>query len=222
MDWRFWKNKKKSGIEKTLESLKEEVSQITRRFNMVEKYLQGFEHKTEVTNQHLQNNENMAQKILRLEYKFSQEILNKLNQFDKTIDYSERYIKTEKEKDCLIRERNFIIEKTILWLDDIDLIYNKLNKQNQEYWIELLQNWQKQIIKSLETLKIYEIDVMGRTFNHELAEAVSAKEKETDRDYLPYEVVDVLQRGFMLENGALLRKAKVITIEEKERKEGYE
>lgn len=222
MDWRFWKNKKKSEIEKTLESLKEEISQITRSFNMVEKYLQGFEHKIEVINQHLQNNENMAQKILRLEYKFSQEILNKLNQFDKTIDYSERHIKTEREKDCLIRERNFIIEKTILWLDDIDLIYNKLNKQNQEYWIELLQNWQKQIIKSLETLKIYEIDVMGRTFNHELAEAVSTREKETDRDYLPYEVVDMLQRGFMLENGTLLRKAKVITIEEKERKEGYE
>ncbi|HZK57205.1 MAG TPA: hypothetical protein VFD17_02750, partial [Clostridia bacterium] len=60
MDWRFWKNKKKSGIEKTLESLKEEVSQITRRFNMVEEYLQGFEQKIEVTNQHLQDNENMA------------------------------------------------------------------------------------------------------------------------------------------------------------------
>lgn len=33
---------------------------------------------------------------------------------------------------------------------------------------------------------------------------------------MPYEVIDVLQRGFMLEDGTLLRKAEVITIEEKE------
>lgn len=222
MGWRFWENKKRSETEKTLELLKGEIFQINKKSNAIEEHLQEFKHKTEVINQHLENNKNTIQKILRLEYKSSQEILNKLNQIDETMDYGKRYIKAEREKDYLIEERNFIIEKTIQWLDDIDLIYSRLNKQSQEYWVQLLQNWQKQIIKSLEMLKINEIDVIGKTFNHEFAEAINTKKKEVNKDYLPYEVIDVLQRGFMLENGTLLRKAKVITIEEKEWEEENE
>lgn len=222
MGWKFWRNRKRSETEKTLELLKEEIFQINRKFSIIEEHLQESKHKIEVINRDLENNKNAIQKILRLEYKSFREILNKLNQIHETVDYGERYIKIEKEKDCLVRERNFIIEKTIQWLDDIDLIYSGLNKQSREHWVQLLHNWQKQIIKTLGMLKIYEINIMGKTFNHELAEAVNTKEKEADRDYLPYEVIDVLQRGFMLENGTLLRKAKVITIEEKEREKDYE
>lgn len=222
MGWKFWRNGKRTETEGTLELLKEEISQISRKFAVIEEHLQEFKHKIEVIDRNSENNENAIQKILRLEYKSSREILNKLNQINETMDYGERYIKIEKEKDCLVRERNFIIEKTIQWLDDIDSVYSRLNKQSQEHWIQLLRNWQKQIIKTLEMLKIYEIDITGKTFNHELAEAVNTKEKEADRDYLPYEVIDVIQRGFMLANGTLLRKAKVITIEEKEREKDYE
>lgn len=222
MSWKFWKNKKKS--EKVV--LKEEVSEIIRKSNKIEESIHRFEDKLEVINQQLENNEASIQKSLRLEYKSSQEILMKLNQLNdginKTIEYSERYIDSEQEKDKLIKEKSFILQRTIQWLDDIDLICDKINGQDQKYWIQLLQRWQKQIIKSLEALKIYEIDIMGKTFNHEIAESISTKKKEGNKDYLAYEVVDVLQRGFILEDGALLRKAKVITIEEKEISGDYE
>ena len=39
---------------------------------------------------------------------------------------------------------------------------------------------------------------------------------------MPYEVVDVIERGFIFEDGTLLRKAKVITIEEENNKENEE
>ena len=225
MDWKFWRNSKKSRKDHELLLLKEEVSQLTRKSNTVGEDLHRFENKLDGINQQLENNENAIQKSLRLEYKSFQEIFKKLNQvnnkIDETIDYEERYAEFERIKNNLIKERNFILGKNIHWLDDIDLICDKMYEQDQEQWIQLLQSWQKQIIKSLEALRIYEIDIIGKTFNHELAESVSTKKKEVDKNYLPYEVVDVLQRGFILEDGTLLRKAKVITIEEEER-ENYE
>lgn len=226
MGWKFWENRKKSEKDQALVLLKEEVSQLTRRSNTVEDYLHKFENKLDGINQQLENNENVIQKLLRLEYKSSQEIIKKLNQvndkIDETMDYSERFIEVEREKSNLIKEKNFILENNIQWLDDIDLIYDKIYGQDQEHWIQLLEGWQKQIIKSLEILRIYEIDIIGKTFNHEVAESVSTKKKEVNKDYLPYEVVDVLQRGFILEDGTLLKKAKVITIEEEMRKGDYE
>mgnify|MGYP001001353922 CR=1 FL=1 len=225
MGWWFWRNKNKSAKEEIFESLEEKASEIVKKTSEVEGYLPRFDDKLEGINQQLENNESAIQKSMRLEYKSSQEILMKLNQLnekiDKTTDYSERYIEFEHEKDNLIKEKDFILQRIIQWLDDIDLICDKIDGQGHEYWIRLLEEWQKQIIKTLEILGVYEIDIMGKTFNHEIAESISTKKKGTDKDYLPYEVVDVLQRGFILEDGTLLRKAKVVTIEE-ERTENYE
>lgn len=225
MGWWFWRNKNKSKKEK-IASLEEKVSEISRKTNIVEEYLLKLEDKFESIYQLLENNEAVTQKSMRLEYKSSQEILMKLNQLNEGINKStncnERYIEIEREKDVLIREKNFILQKIILWLDDIDLICDKINGQGEEYWFQLLHEWQKQIINSLKVLKIYEIDVMGKTFNHEVAQSISTKKKETDKEYLPYEVVKVLQRGFFLEDGTILRKAKVVTIEEEERIENNE
>lgn len=217
MAWRFWKNNKKFEKEQSLILLKEEVSQIIRKANKAEDYLQSFEGKLVEIDGQLENNEDAIQKLLRLQYKSSQEILKKLNQVNETINYSERYIESEREKSKLIKEKNFIVERNIQWLDDIDLICDKIDEIEQEYWVQLLQSWQKQIIKSLETLRIYEIDVIGKTFNHKVAESISTVKKEDNKEYLYYEVVNVLQRGFIFEDGTLLRKAKVITIEEEER-----
>ena len=189
MGWKFWRNSKKSEKDQALVLLKEEVSQLTKKSNTVEEYLHRFENQLNGINQQLKNNENIIQKSLRLEYTSSQEILKNLNQVNdkigETIDYSERYLKFEREKSNLMKEKDFILGKNIQWLDDIDLIFHKIDGKDQEYWAELLQNWQKQIIKSLEILGIYEIDIIGKTFNHEVAESVSTKKKEIIKDYLP-------------------------------------
>ncbi|MCR6544233.1 nucleotide exchange factor GrpE [Dehalobacterium formicoaceticum] len=230
MGWRFWENKKKVDEEHTLVSLKEEISQIIRKSDKVEEDLKKIENKIdnklEGINHQLENNEEAIQKSLRLEYKSSQEILKKLNQVNEriteSIDYCEKYLEFEREKDSFFKERNFILERIIQWLDDIDLICEKIDGHEQEYWLQVLKSWQKQIVESLKMLSIYEIDILGKTFNHEVAESVGTKKREINKDYLPYEVVNVLQRGFILQDGTLLRKAKVITIEEKERTGAYE
>lgn len=201
MDWKFWRNDNKS--------------------NEVGESLHKLEDKLDELNQQLENNENIIKKSLRLDYKSSQEILKNLNQIndkiDDSVDYDKKYRELEIEKNNILGEKDFIIEKTIQWLDDIDLIYDKIYEQDHGQWIQLLESWQKQIIESLEILKIYEIPVIGKTFNYELAEAASTVKKEEDKSYLPYEVVDVLQRGFIFGDGTLFRKAKVITIEEGEK-----
>lgn len=226
MGWRFWQNRKKNEETQTLELLKEEVSQLTKKSSVMEDYLNRVSNKLDEINQQLENNQDISQKSLRLEYKSSQEILKKLDQvdvkIDENMDYGFKYTNLQQENNRLIKEKELILEWSIHWLDDIDLVYDKISGENQEHWVQLLQSWQKQIIDFLEILKIYEIDVIGKTFNHQVAESVSTKKKEDNKDYLPYEVVNVLQRGFILEDGILLRKAKVITIKEEEMKVDYE
>ena len=225
MGWKFWENSKKSREEQSLILLREEVSQINKRFVRIEEFLEAFGNGLESVNQQLKANEGEIQKSLRLEYRSSQEMLRNLNQankkMDEAIDYKERHMKAKEEIQKLSKEKNLILQQNIQWLDDIDLICDKITGTEREYWIRLLESWQKQIIKLLETFKIYEINVLGKTFNHELAEAIGTKKKEINKDYLNYEVVNVLQRGFVFEDGTLLRKAKVITIEEEESVEDY-
>ena len=225
MGWKFWRNKK-SVEEQLLEVLTEEVSLMNDRFSIIEECLQKYDNKLYEMNQHLNNNEDLIQKSLRLQYKSSQEILKKMEpmneRMDKMLDYKEKYIKIEQEKDSAIKEKNYILERYIQWLDDIDLICDKLNLQEQEYWVKLLQNWQKQILKSLDLLGIHEVDVLGKSFNSTVAESVSTIKKKMNKEYMPYEIVNILQRGFIFEDGTLLRKAKVISIEEEDKEENEE
>ena len=218
MSWKFWQNSKEIEKEQSLELLKEEVRKLTKKSNTNEESLNRFSNKLDEINLQLEDNQDISQKSLRLEYKSSQEILRKLDQInvkiDKNLDYSYKYANLQQENSNLIKEKDFILEWNIHLLDDIDLVYDKISGEDQEHWVQLMESWQKQIIKSLEMLRIYEIDIIGKTFNHQIAESVSTIKKEGNKDYLPYEVVGVLQRGFILEDGTLLRKAKVVTIEE--------
>ena len=205
MSWRFWKNNKKS--------------------DLIEEHLGKYDNKFQEMNERIENNGDLIQKSLRLQYKSNQETLKKLEQINERIehefDYSKKYFESKKEKDTLIRQRNYISNRYIKWLDDIDLIYNKLNSQ-EEYWILLLDNWRKQILESLRVVGIYEIDVLGKSFIPSIAESIGTKKREENIEYMPYEVVDVIERGFIFEDGTLLRKAKVITIEEENNKENEE
>lgn len=206
MNWKFWENWNKPKKKQTL--------------CIIEEYLQKHDDKLNEMTEHIRNNEDLVQKSLRLQYKSNQEITKKLEQINERIDkteyYSKKYSDIQHDKGNLIKERNFLLENYIKWLDDIDLIYDKLNAQKQEYWISLFESWQKQILSTLEAVDIFEVDILGKGFNPLISEAASTKKKEENKEYKPYEVVNVLQRGFIYNDGTLLRKAKVITIEEGE------
>lgn len=210
----------------TIEVLTKEVFKINKKLYIMEEYFQKYDNKLQEINEHMDHNEDLIQKSLRLQYKSNQGITKKLEQtnerIDKTVDYNKKYAEVQYDKDHLIKERNFILEKYIQWLDDIDLIYDKLNVQGQEHWISLFKNWQSQILKALEVVGIFEIDIIGKGFNPTISESVGTKKKEENKEYQPYEVVDILQRGFVFNDGTLLRKAKVITIDEEDKKENEE
>jgi len=67
---------------------------------------------------------------------------------------------------------------------------------------------------------------VGTSFNPTLAESIGTvvrqpvrtgtTEEELVRVLLSYEIAEVVKRGFVYENGALLRKAQVITYQEDE------
>lgn len=206
VNWKFWENGNKPKEKQTL--------------CIIEEYLQKYDDKLHEMTEHIHNNEDLVQKSLRLQYKSNQEITKKLEQINEKIDkteyYSKKHSDIQHDKDNLIKERNFLLENYIQWLDDIDLIYDKLNAQGQEYWISLFESWQKQVLSTLEAVGIVEVDILDKGFNPVISESVSTKKKEENKEYKPYEVVNVLQRGFIYNDGTLLRKAKVITIEEGE------
>jgi len=200
MSWKFWSNKK-SGKDQALESLVREVSLMNGKLSIME-----------------ENNQELIQKSLRLQYKYSQDILKGIeqlnNRFDKILDFNEKYTEILRHNENLRKDKDYIIERYIHLLDDIDLIYDNLNMGGQEYWIQLLKNWKTQILKSLELVGLYEIDILGKSFDTNISEAISTEKREINKEYKQYEIVKILQRGFILEDGTLLRKAKVVTVEE--------
>lgn len=218
MNWKFWRNKSKSKDQQSLEVLTKEMSILRGKVSIIEEYLENFNDKLQMMAEHLNSNEDLIQKSLRLQYKSNQDISRKVEQSnDKlhdALDYGKKYIETKQEIDNLSKERIYLLERYIQWLDDIDLICDKLNTEGQGDWILLLNGWQKQILNALEAIGIYEIYILGESFNHMVAESINTKKKEKNKEYKPYEVIDVLQRGFIFKDGELLRKAKVITIEE--------
>ena len=220
MSWKFWKNRKKASTDQSLGILIQQISVINKKATMMEDYLQHHSDGLQDIGKCMDKNEDLIQKSLRLQYKSYQETVKMLEQANNTVNKisedDEKYIGIEEENNRLNKEKEYMLEKYILWLDDIDLIYDNLNGEGQEYWVGLLKNWQKQISKSLEVVGIYEIDILGKSFNSVIAEAVSTKKRESNGDGIPYQVVDVLQRGYILKDGRLLRKAKVITIEEED------
>lgn len=208
MNWKFWSNKK-SEKDQALESLVREVSLMNGKLSIME-----------------ENNQELIQKSLRLQYKYFHDIIKGIeqlnNRFDKTSDFNEKYTEILRHNENLQKDKDYIIERYIQLLDDIDLIFDNINMGGQEYWIQLLKNWKTQILKSLELVGLYEIDILGKSFDPNISEAISTEKREINKAYKPYEIVKILQRGFILEDGTLLRKANVVTVEEEIIKENEE
>lgn len=220
MNWKFWKSRRNSQRDESLDKLIKETSLLNNKVTVMEENLLSHIDIFQNINQQIESNEDLIQKSLRLHYKSYQETIKMLEQVNNTVNKISQddgiYAVIEKENDRLIREKEYMVEKYIIWLDDIDLIYDNLNGQGQEDWMRLLESWQMQISKSLEAIGVYEIDVLGKSFNSVIAEAVGTIKRESNVDMAVYQVMEVLQRGYILKDGSLLRKAKVITVEEED------
>lgn len=207
MGW-FWKERKGSSPEL------EAIQQLKEQNNLLEEQcrLMG----EQIT------------KLSRLQYKTGNDIQGKL---DTVSDSIGSVIKKQEAYDDihsrLIRAEAKLedgVQSLIHWLDDLDLVNSRLTGEDQASWKKLVEQWSGQILNMLERLEITELKVLGSSFDPRLAESIgtisraekvaSIEKTVAEQEDIPYQIVEVLKRGFISENGTLLRKAQVITLEE--------
>lgn len=221
MFWKLWM-KEKSYVQTSLEQLREQLSQVIDLLNHFSEEMKG--NSEQVTGIAAQ-----VSKVARLQYKTGQDLLGKLERLNAGVDDLQRrqdvYDVNEASYKTLELQINFLVEVFIHLLDDIDLVSSRLQGEGQEVWRHLLNQWARQILMALKETGIRELDILGHSFNPQLAEAIGAVDcdladdgasgGENVRPLVPYEVVEVVKRGFAFNDGRLLRKAQVITRKEK-------
>ena len=217
MRWKLWNSKKN----KTLTQVQEILTPISQHLTLLYQQVTGnTEQITEIGDQ--------IRKLGRLQYKTGQDVQGKLEglgtgldvvqqwQLDNTIDKS--------RLDTLEQQIEHVTEIILVWLDDLDLLTASLRNREQELWQELLRKWTSQILQALQIHGIREIKMLGTSFNPKVAESIATMARkqviadmpneESTRIPLPYEITEVVKRGFIDNDGRLLRKAQVITYEE--------
>ena len=169
-------------------------------------------------------------KLGRLQYKSGQEVQGKFEGLNTRLEvmqqWQEANTSDKSRLDTLNKQIGQVSGLLLTWLDDLDLLATSLREQEQEGWLKLLETWTQQVLQALQINGIGEMRLVGTSFNPTLAESIGTVarqpvrtetwEEEPVRAFLPYEVAEVVKRGFVYENGALLRKAQVITYQEDE------
>ncbi|UOF91425.1 nucleotide exchange factor GrpE [Fodinisporobacter ferrooxydans] len=172
--------------------------------------------------------EEQLSKLTRLQYKTGNDILGKLQNLNESIG---TVIQWQEVQDTAEKERNIqtetklkeTAEALIRWLDDLDLVRSRTESEEQAAWNRLFEQWSEQILHVLDKLDIHEMQVLGNSFDPRFAESIGTVPKTDARAHLilaesgqadvPYQVIEVVKRGFVWKDGSLLRKAQVITLE---------
>lgn len=203
MKW-FWKDNKKSSPE--LDAIKK----LTEQNNQLQE-------------QNIQLAEQVT-KLSRVQYKTGKYIQTKID------DLCDMIIKKEEEGYSDLQgqlmqvqaQLEEIIYFLIQRLDELDLISAHSVDSEQQVWLDMVKQWTKQILQQLARLGVLELQVLHTSFDPTIAESIGtislqdAKLKYQNAKLqvgMPYQIVEVSKRGFVLEKGNLLRKAQVITIE---------
>ncbi|MDR3602117.1 MAG: nucleotide exchange factor GrpE [Desulfosporosinus sp.] len=215
MIWKLWNSKQN----KTLSHLQELLTPINQHLTLLNQ---------QATNNLEQNAELSEQlrKLSRLQYKSGQEVQGKFEGLNARLDImqqgQDKFKDTKSQLEILERQVGQTCEILLKWLDDLDLLATSLQEQGQEEWLKLLGTWTCQVLQALQIHGIGEMQLVGTSFNPTLAEAIGTMVRKTNpieeivRAFLPYEIAEVVRRGFIYNNGTLLRKAQVITYQEDE------
>ncbi|WP_168735682.1 nucleotide exchange factor GrpE [Cohnella fermenti] len=170
-------------------------------------------------------------KLARLQYRNGQETSALLEQLGGQIRKDAEWRDTEadlrREQEARERVLQTMTDTAISWLDDLDAVIGRLHGEEQADWSRLLRMWCGQITDMLALAGIHELQVLGSSFDPGWCEAIGTRPRELSgpasagnnekpsEARIPYQVVEVVRRGFAMRDGALLRKAQVITLEEK-------
>jgi molecular chaperone GrpE (heat shock protein) len=168
-------------------------------------------------------------KLTRLQYKTGQDILGKLSIFNEQIEVVLKWQEANKVEQTRSTESEAIIKEMstalIAWLDDMDLVCARLQDEEQAAWHQLVEHWSKHLLNTLALADVRELHVLGTSFDPRWSESIGtapriAEDARTETTLssaaMPYQIVEVVKRGYMLGSGTLLRKAQVITLLEEE------
>jgi GrpE. len=190
--------------------------------NTVENVMQEyFTLHTEKLHAELEELRQQLSKMVRLQYKSGQETQSTLEQLGEELKRFEQQRLDDKVAletlSDLVRQRESLVGALIRQLDDIDMVCDGRKEGTEDQWSPLLRHWSKRILRELGELDIREIDVLGKTFAPQTADCIGtiARVLPSEID-IPYEVASVVKRGFVDNDGVLLRKAQVITYQEVE------
>lgn len=222
----FWKKRKSS--KQMIEELKGEIIHLEEEHMSIVSSLEKINESIYTISNQLSQSTEKIDKGSRLQYRSTNDIMGKLKKIDNGIkgiqDFQARNGFELKQKEGLIKDKNLLIQVLLKMIDDIDVACDKEIDEHNDNWYKLHKIWQKQIMGVLESIGIREIKVLGNSFDHLLAEAIETMALEEIEDsnrtfqikeeYVPFEVIKVIRRGFMLYDGSLVRKAQVITLKE--------
>ncbi len=165
-------------------------------------------------------------KLGRLQYRTGQEhgaklagidaALGELLQHQADLDEAWRRLQLAEGRLQLTEGRmDRLIAVMLRWLDDLDELLRQLGEETPSSWLQFLMQWRDQVLRELSALEVWELPVAGRSFDARFCEAAQSVEVDPSEGRVPYEVLQVLRRGFVRANGEVIRKALVVTARER-------
>lgn len=209
----MWKWRKREETAARLKELHQSVLQSERSLSdHMKAQTQAIEEQAQAFNEQIG-------KLTRLQYKSAQDIQSRLERLNERADAAAARQETLEALQARLDKRErataAMAESMMAWLDDLDSVCAGLRGEEQQAWQTLLRGWTARLIASLAAAGIRELPVLGAAFDPGLCEAVATRPRRESE--VPYQIVEVVRRGFVDANGALLRKARVITVEEEKR-----
>lgn len=154
-------------------------------------------------------------KLTRLQFKTSKTIEGKIDSLEAKLSTQQQYDALLIQNQQYEKQHDFLVQNTLHSLDGIDHVLSGIS-ENEQIWSNLLGQWSHELVTSLDKVGVHQLDVLGKSFNPEVSESIKvvAKDSLDIAPTVPYQIMEVLKRGFADTNGQLIRKAHVITVKE--------
>src|SRR5690625_447770 len=184
MNWKFWNREKKKKEALQWSGLQEEMTNLRSDVETLGSQIK---------------------KMTRIQMKSTKNTEEKIDNLESMITMQDRQQ----------GRQQVFVEEIIRLLDEFDHVLSGI-KESEHVWRDLLEQWSATLIQSLEKTGVYELEVIGETFNPEVEEAIQTVGTDTlpFPPNVPYQVVTIINRGYVSKNGKLIRKAKVVTVRE--------
>jgi len=209
VNWKFWKQQKPLEDDR-LDRISDGLKQLLTATN---------EQPFERLEMQIKENAELINRLSRLQYKMGQELINKVTPIYENLgDVTEFCQKGQAGTELAIRENSnrMLVSTLIDSIDTIDGVMQNTRENIPDEWRAFLKTIQISELEGLARVGIRELELLGSSFNPIFAESVEVRAIDQlagqNKAMRPYEVIEVLRRGFIDGEGRVIRKAQVITL----------